>query len=239
MIRAQARAAAARHAPLLLSFGHEPENERNGSPAAYVVAWRHYVAVFRAEHATNVRFVWILMASRFHPRGGRIPAAAYYPGDDVIDWLAVDGYNWFGWRSDTWRPFTDVFADFVDWATPHRRPLMVAEWGSLKTRHARPESGPDRRRRRRDPPLAAATRRPLLERHRPRGPLRLHPELLAVGDGRNARPRRPAVLQRSPSCEGLGAGFHEPNRIQRLSVAVGEESCGTETRERRCQITGQ
>jgi len=50
----------------------------------------------------------------------------------VIDWIAADGYNWFGCLSSTWRPFSDVFADFVAWATPHRRPLMVAEWGSLE-----------------------------------------------------------------------------------------------------------
>ena len=73
MIRAQARASAGTHAPLLLSFGHEPENDRNDGPPAYVAAWRRYVAVFRAEHATNVRFVWILMASSFHPHGRRIP----------------------------------------------------------------------------------------------------------------------------------------------------------------------
>ncbi len=88
------------------------------------------MAVFLAEHATNVRFVWILMASSFHPRGGRTPAAAYYPGDDVTDWLAADGYNWYGCRRNTWRPFTDVFADFVAWATSRGRPLMIAEWGS-------------------------------------------------------------------------------------------------------------
>ncbi len=132
VIRAQARSAAALHAPLLLSFSHEPENDRNDGPAAYVAAWRHYVAVFRAEHATNVRFAWILMASSFHQREGRIPAAAYYPGDDVIDWIAADGYNWYACRSTTWRPFADVFHDFITWATPHHRPLMVAEWGSLE-----------------------------------------------------------------------------------------------------------
>jgi hypothetical protein len=70
------------------------------------------------------------MASSFHPHGRRVPAGAYYPGDDVIDWLAADGYNWFGCRSDTWRPFGDIFADFIAWAGTHRRPPMVAEWGS-------------------------------------------------------------------------------------------------------------
>ena len=57
VIRAQARAAAGLRAPLLLSFSHEPENDRNNGPAVYVAAWRRYVAVFRAEHAANVRFV--------------------------------------------------------------------------------------------------------------------------------------------------------------------------------------
>jgi hypothetical protein len=135
VIRAQARAATVLHAPLLLSFDHEPENDHNGTPAEYRAAWRRYVAVFRAGHATNVRWVWIMMASSFHPYAARVPAAAYYPGDDVIDWIAADGYNWFGCRSHTWRSFHDTFAPFITWATPHRRPLMIAEWGSLEDPH--------------------------------------------------------------------------------------------------------
>ena len=72
------------------------------------------------------------MASTFHQRGGRVPAAAFSPGDDVIDWIAADGHNWYGCRSTTWRPFADVFHDFITWATPHHRPLMIAEWGTLE-----------------------------------------------------------------------------------------------------------
>lgn len=45
--------------------------------------------------ATKVRFAWIMMASILHPRGSNLPASAHYPGDDVTDWIAADGYNWY------------------------------------------------------------------------------------------------------------------------------------------------
>ena len=91
--------------PLLLRFAHEMNADwypwdgvrasapgTHDGPARYVAAWRHVHAVFAAAGATNVRWVW-------SPNHRSIPAAAwndaarYYPGDDVVDWIGVDGYD--------------------------------------------------------------------------------------------------------------------------------------------------
>ena len=61
------------------------------SPAAYVAAWRHIHAIFTARGATNVAWVWCPNASSF--RTGS--AQRYYPGDDVVDWICADGYNFY------------------------------------------------------------------------------------------------------------------------------------------------
>ncbi len=130
-IRAQARGLKALNAPLFLSLQHEPENDPgNGTAADYVAAWRHYVAVFRSENVTNVSFTWILMAWSFERA---TIADSFYPGDDVIDWVAADGYNWYGTSADKpWRPLGDAISGFYDWGTAHHKPMMIAEYGSLE-----------------------------------------------------------------------------------------------------------
>ncbi len=130
-IRAQARGLKALNAPLFLSLQHEPENDPgNGTAADYVAAWRHYVAVFRSENVTNVSFTWILMAWSFERP---TIADSFYPGDDVIDWVAADGYNWYGTSADKpWRPLGDAISGFYDWGTAHHKPMMIAEYGSLE-----------------------------------------------------------------------------------------------------------
>jgi hypothetical protein len=133
-IRAQANGLKRLNVPLFLALHHEPENDaRNGTPASYIGAWRHYVSVFRALHVTNVKFTWIMMASSFG-QGAR-KAASYYPGDSYIDVVGGDGYNWYGTQpGKRWRSLADALAPFYAWGTAHHKPLMVAEWGTLEDR---------------------------------------------------------------------------------------------------------
>ena len=103
------------------------------SPQSYVAAWRHIVDVFRAHGATNAVWVWCPNASGFADRG----AASYYPGDDYVDWICADGYNFAPNKPGSrWRTFTEIFSDFYAWGRNHNKPMMLAEWGAL-------ERGPD------------------------------------------------------------------------------------------------
>jgi mannan endo-1,4-beta-mannosidase len=86
------------------------------SPARYRAMYRYVVEKFRTQKADNVR--WI-----FCPNSDSVPAeswnrvAAYYPGDDVVDVVGLDGYNWGttqtkaanGWDSQ-WRTFESIFS---------------------------------------------------------------------------------------------------------------------------------
>jgi hypothetical protein len=105
------------------------------APPVYVRAWRRLRSVLRRAGATNVQLVWC-------PNAKDVPAApwnhwsAYYPGDDAVDWVGVDGYNWG--HSDHpgergWRSFATVFGGggvYADYAA--RKPIMVAEFGSVE-----------------------------------------------------------------------------------------------------------
>ena len=121
---------------LLLIFHHEPEDdlERFGTPAEYAVAFRRVVSVFRERGATNVVWVWNLMAWSFDARA-KLQAADFYPGDDVVDWIAADGYNWYGSTyapGRAWRSFAQVFGAFRTWGAARGKPLLIAEWGTLE-----------------------------------------------------------------------------------------------------------
>jgi hypothetical protein len=128
--------------PLFLVFHHEPEDDvgtcggdLRGTIEEYKAAWRHIVGIFRAEGATNAVWVWVLMSATFDSGN----AAQYYPGDSYVDWIAVDGYNWYpGKPGSQWRSFQKIFEPFYQWSsTAHSsanhtdltKPLMIAEWG--------------------------------------------------------------------------------------------------------------
>lgn len=122
--------------PLWLRFGHEmngdwypwAEATNGNAPGDYVEAWRHVHRAFRAVGATNVRWVW----SPNVVYDGSTPLAGLYPGDEYVDWVAVDGYNWGTSRADKrWRSFEAIFGPtLAQVAAITRRPLMLGEVAS-------------------------------------------------------------------------------------------------------------
>jgi hypothetical protein len=113
-----------------LSLQHEPENK--GLPSAdYVAAWRHYITVFRAQNVSNVRWTLILMANSF---GRNAVAADFYPGDDMIDVVGVDGYNWLGTGAsgNADRSFSSIFAGWRTFCQAHNKPGMITEFAAAQ-----------------------------------------------------------------------------------------------------------
>lgn len=121
--------------PVLLRFAHEMNAPWypwgigvNGNDAAsYVAAWRRLHARFAEAGATNVRWVWCVDAASLDEQ----PAAAAYPGDDVVDWLAFDAYNWGTTLPDTrWLTVPEAFGPAYEAVTGlGPQPVMVAETG--------------------------------------------------------------------------------------------------------------
>ena len=130
-IRRYAAASAAFGAPLLLRFAHEMNLRGipwSGSPELYRAAHVRIHALFGEAGAGNVRFVW----SPYVLGRNATQFVAYYPGDELVDWIALDGYNWGRrrWRN-RWATFDATFAAsyraIVDLAP--NKPLMLAEVG--------------------------------------------------------------------------------------------------------------
>jgi len=82
----------------------------NGDPEALKSAWRHVVSVFRAEGASNVRWVFTPNVTD-EPRTPENAMELYYPGAAFTDVIGLDGYNWGTTRpSIGWRTFDELFA---------------------------------------------------------------------------------------------------------------------------------
>jgi glycosyl hydrolase family 26 len=150
-------------------FGHEvfmrycwemdgdKRKEEVGTPEEFVAAWIYIYNMFKAEGVSNVVWVWCGNANSFKydtARGKR--AWDYYPGDEYVDWVSADGYNWGAAKrgGDRWRGMVEIFDEFMVWARstgapaaavadkdfpaegfPRKhqvKPIMIGEYGAIE-----------------------------------------------------------------------------------------------------------
>lgn len=126
--------------PIFLRWGHEFNIDgypwgivNNGKdPAKYVEAFRHVKKIFMNEGALNAKFVWCPMNDSWpKERWNEIDKA--YPGDEYVDWIGIDGYNWGTTQSwSNWLTFNELFRDVSRdlWRKHPTKPIMIAEFAS-------------------------------------------------------------------------------------------------------------
>jgi beta-mannanase len=139
-IRRAADEAAAYDGPLFVRLAHEMNGNwlpwgagvDGNTPADYVAMWRHVVSIFREEGATQVKWVW--SPSVFGGSTGVADFTPYYPGDDWVDYVGLDGYNWGSTLTgQSWQSFFQVFSHSYDaLAALTGRPMMIAETSSAE-----------------------------------------------------------------------------------------------------------
>lgn len=131
-LRAWARDAVRFGRPVLVRFAHEmndayryPWGPHQNTPEEFIAAWRQVVQVFRQEGASNVIWVW-------SPHVAYDGFEAYFPGDDVVDWVGatVLNYGTVAYWSQWWT-FDDIFTRKYDRLRAFGKPIMVAELGSI------------------------------------------------------------------------------------------------------------
>lgn len=115
-------------------------------PERFVAAYRHIHDIISAQGADNVLWVWCPNASFANmatsygsTAGGWNEAVNYYPGDEYVDWLCFDGYNWgtsaygqaFG---SSWQSFDQIFASSYAelQALNPGKPIIIGEYASTE-----------------------------------------------------------------------------------------------------------
>ncbi len=126
--------------PIYVTMQHEPEASTKttlGTSADYIAAWRKWVSIMRAEGATNAKAMWITTAFA-HKLGAkdRRQASKWYPGDDVVDAMAVDAYNWYTCRTSVknpWNSLQQLLTGFMTFSQAHLgKEMWLAEYASVE-----------------------------------------------------------------------------------------------------------
>jgi hypothetical protein len=120
-----------------------PRDERrlgawNGDPDGLRAAWIRMTALFEAEGADNVRWVWSPNVTD-EPRTEANRMERYYPGDAHVDVFGLSGYNWGDTRPYIgWRSFAEILA------TPYERLTALGPQPVWMTETASSEEGGDK-----------------------------------------------------------------------------------------------
>ena len=91
-----------------------------------ISAWQHIVTTV-TKIASNAEFVWCINNTPL------ASLSSYYPGDQYVSHVAIDGYNWgnyplHGYR---WQTFDDVFSTaYAQLSSISSRPILIGEWAS-------------------------------------------------------------------------------------------------------------
>lgn len=123
--------------PFYLLFAWEMNNKdlewsvpyTGSTSEQFVAGWRHIHTIFKEEKVDNV--IWVFNPNI--PNVTDFPYQALYPGDEYVDWVGLDGYNWGTTQSwSTWLPFYDVFSgpynELVRIAP--QKPILISEFNT-------------------------------------------------------------------------------------------------------------
>ena len=128
-------------APIIFNFHHEADAQHNiryGTADEFQAAFRRIRSIFESEGVTNVQYAvvlteWSFEVGEVFPNDRR-RAELWYPGDDVVDIIGSDEYNWNNCRGNTtdpWISLEDDLAPFLRFADLHPdKPLLLGEFGS-------------------------------------------------------------------------------------------------------------
>ena len=112
--------------PVILGFGHEMNGNwyswgyTHSTPANYIAAWRHVVAVFRSVGANNAKWLWAV-----NRLSGPTTSSVkqWWPGQQWVDLVGIDGYYYTAGET-----FDRVYGQTMDEIRQFSSaPLLIAE----------------------------------------------------------------------------------------------------------------
>ncbi len=118
------------------TLNHEPETRDsagNGEAAEFVAAWQAFTTIMRERGGDHIKMTWVMTGGAFSDDR----ANQWYPGDEWVDVVGVDPYNWYlcqGTERD-WRSFETLVNPALDFAEAHDKPLVVPEFASAEDKN--------------------------------------------------------------------------------------------------------
>ncbi len=116
---------------LRFTLNHEPETRDsapNGTALEYRAAWRRFVELVRDRGGDDIDMVWTVGVDSLASGSGE----SWYPGDDVVDVIGADLYNWYTCQGTDrpWVSFDTLIEPAVRFADDRARPLALPEFAS-------------------------------------------------------------------------------------------------------------
>lgn len=121
-----------------LRFAHEangdwyPWSPAGGTPPeTYIAAWRHVHDLFEVKQAYNVQWIWAVNVRH----EGSSPIGGLYPGDEYVDVIGVDGYNWgTSQQWSRWQTPEEIFGSTLEEVgrLAPGRPVVITEVASAE-----------------------------------------------------------------------------------------------------------
>lgn len=114
-------------------FGYEMNGDWfpwGGKPKEFVTAWKHVYKIFKKNKVHNVVWIWspsVIWGNKTFEKD----ILPYYPGDQYVDIVALDGYN-FGddhTKHHKWESFDQVFSKSLAGIMTFNKPMWIAEIG--------------------------------------------------------------------------------------------------------------
>ena len=125
--------------PIYVTLHHEPEttdDKASGDSADYIKAWKRFAEIIRESGGPNVRLMWIMTDRSFTLTNDDWQFAGnWYPGDDVVDAIGVDAFNWYTCRgrNEGWKSARELIEPARLFAASHpTTEFWVTELGSIE-----------------------------------------------------------------------------------------------------------
>ena len=119
-----------------VAFHHEPEakdRQHFGDSDDYIAAWRKIHNVF-AQQGADVEWVWTMTSWSFEVNSNdRRSAPKWYPGDNFVDYLGADPYNWNQCRNsrEGYQTLERIVTPFLEFADRHpTKELVLPEFAT-------------------------------------------------------------------------------------------------------------
>ena len=132
--RKWAEDAKAFEADVILRFGFEMNGDWFGwgqQPEAFIAAWKRVYSIIRDDAgARNVLFMFSPNVE-WDEKNKLSKIELYYPGDEFVELLGLDGYNFGDSHSEShsWQTYDEVFEKSIAKMSQAEKPLILAEIG--------------------------------------------------------------------------------------------------------------